>query len=81
MHSNPGDPADLEITPAEMQAMGNLVVARSVAHLAALESTPILGDYHDIESLCRSLREAAPEHGSSLQALLDPLFDDWIPRA
>ena len=81
MHTNPSDPADLEIPPADMQAMGNLVVARSVAHLAAMDATPILGDYTDIEALCRSLREDAPEHGSALDALLDPLFDEWIPRS
>ena len=81
MHTDPSDPANLELSPADMQAMGNQVVARSVAHLAALETTPILGDYTDIEALCRSMREDAPEHGSTLDALLDPLFDEWIPRS
>ncbi len=75
------DLANLELSPADMQAMGNLVVARSVAHLAALEVSPILGDYTDIESLCRSLREDAPEHGTTLEALIDPLLNEWIPRS
>lgn len=75
------DLANLDLSPAAMQAMGNLVVARSVAHLAALENSPILGDYTDIESLCRSLREDAPEHGATLEALIDPLFNEWIPRS
>lgn len=75
------DPANLELSPAEMQAMGNLVVARSVAHLAALDVKPIHGDYSGIEDLCRSMREDAPEHGTALEALLDPLFDEWIPRS
>ncbi|MEO6226273.1 MAG: aminotransferase class V-fold PLP-dependent enzyme [Thermomonas sp.] len=75
------DLADLDLSPADMQTMGHLVVARSVAHLAALETNPILGDYADIEALCRSLREDAPEHGTALDALLDPLFDEWIPRS
>ncbi|MGV8922047.1 MAG: pyridoxal phosphate-dependent decarboxylase family protein [Thermomonas sp.] len=81
MHTESRDPANLDLSPAEMQAMGNLVVARSVAHLAALDEHPILGDYAGIEALCRSLREDAPEHGTTLEALIDPLFDDWIPRS
>lgn len=75
------DRANLDLSPADMQAMGNLVVARSVAHLAALDTNPILGDYTEIESLCRSMREDAPEHGTTLEALIDPLFDDWMPRS
>lgn len=75
------DPANLELTPATMQAMGEAVVTRAVAHLAALPDAPARGDFTDIEALCRSLRESAPEHGSALQALLDPLFDEWIPRS
>ncbi len=77
----PEDPANLELSPADMQAMGNQVMARSVAHLAALEADPILGDYTNIEALCRSLREDAPERGTVLEALLGPLFDQWIPRS
>lgn len=80
-HQTSDDPANLELSTAEMQAMGNLVVARSVAHLAALDATSILGDYNDIEALCRSMREVVPELGTELETLLDPLFDEWIPRA
>jgi aromatic-L-amino-acid decarboxylase len=75
------DPANLELSPATMQAMGEAVVTRAVAHLAALPDMPARGDYTDIEALCRSLRETAPEHGTALNALLDPLFDEWIPRS
>ncbi len=75
------DLANLELSPAEMQAMGEAVLTRSVAHLAALRETPSCGDYTDIEALCRSMRESAPEHGSPLESLLDPLFDEWIPRS
>ena len=73
--------ANLELSPADMQAMGDMVVARSVAHLAALPAMPSCGDYTDIEALCRSMRESAPEHGTDLKTLLDPLFDEWIPRS
>ena len=75
------DLANLELSPTEMQAMGEAVVVRAVAHLAALPEMPCCGDYTDIEALCRSMRESAPEQGTALKALLDPLFDEWIPRS
>ncbi len=78
---NNDDLANLELSPAQMQAMGEAVVTRSVAHMAALPDMPARGDYSDIEAFCRSLREDAPEHGTELDALLDPLFDEWIPRS
>lgn len=81
MTTEPADLANLDLSPADMQAMGNLVVARAVGYLAALETTPILGEYAGIEALCHDLREDAPEHGAALESLLDPLFNDWIPRA
>ena len=81
MHSNDADLANLELSPAHMQAMGEDVLARLVQHLAELGDAPSCGDYAGIEDLCRSLREDAPEHGSALPNLLDPLFNDWIPRS
>lgn len=80
-HDPSPDPANLELSPVDMQAMGHLVVARSGAHLSALDASPILGDYRDIEALCGSLREDAPERGTGLETLLDSLFDEWIPRS
>ncbi len=79
--STKDDPANLALSPAEMQAMGETVVARAVAHLAALPQMPSRGDFTDIEALCRSMREGAPEQGSALEPLLDQLFDEWIPRS
>ncbi|MGB8716234.1 MAG: aminotransferase class V-fold PLP-dependent enzyme [Rhodanobacteraceae bacterium] len=75
------DPANLELSPAQMQAMGEDVVRRAVAHLSDPDAMPIRGDYTGIEALCRSLRERAPEQGAPLDTLLDPLFDEWIPRS
>ncbi len=75
------DLADLELSPAEMQAMGNKVLRRVTAHIEALPDQPSVGDYTGIENLCRGMREAAPEYGAPLEALLDPLFDEWIPRS
>ncbi|MGH8273100.1 MAG: pyridoxal phosphate-dependent decarboxylase family protein [Gammaproteobacteria bacterium] len=73
--------ADLELSPAAMQAMGNEVLQRITAHIAALPDVPSVGDYTGIEALCRAMRESAPEHGTPLDALLDPLFHEWIPRS
>ncbi len=75
------DPANLELTPAQMTAMSEAVVARVVANLAKVSETPSRGDYTDIEALCRSMREDAPENGVALEPLLDQLFNEWIPRS
>ncbi len=75
------DLADLELSPAQMQAMGEAVVTRAVAHLAAVDSMSSCGDFSGIEALCRSLREAVPDRGTALGPLLDQLFDEWIPRS
>jgi aromatic-L-amino-acid decarboxylase len=74
------DPADLELPPAVMRAMGQDVLERVVAHLASLAEQPAAGDVL-AEELCRSMREPAPEQGAALDELLDPLFRDWIPRS
>ena len=74
------DLADLDLSPASMQAMGEAVLTRSVAHLASLGQQPSRGDT-DAAELCRSMREGAPEHGSAIEPLLDQLFDDLIPRS
>jgi aromatic-L-amino-acid decarboxylase len=76
----PNDPADLEIPPDAMRAMGQAVLASVIDHIASLGDQPARGDVA-AEELCRTLREPAPEHGVSLQELLDPLFRDWIPRS
>ena len=73
------DLADLELSPAQMQAMGDTVLTQIVAHLGALPDMPICGDFTGIEALCRSMRESVPEQGAELDTLLAPLFDAWIP--
>lgn len=79
--SHHDDPATLDLSPAQMQAMGEDVLRRVTAHLTALPGMPSHGDYAGIEDLCRTMREAPPETGAPLDALLDPLFDEWIPRS
>lgn len=75
------DLADLDLPPDTMQAMGEAVVTRAVAHLASLADQPSSGDV-DAADLCRALREpSAPETGTALEPLLDQLFDELIPRS
>ena len=75
------DPADLDLAPERMRAMTAAVTQRVVSHLAGLRAAPVCGALAGVESLCRSLREPAPESGTDLDALLDPLFEQWIPRS
>jgi aromatic-L-amino-acid decarboxylase len=63
-----------------MRAMGEAVLARVVAHVASLDAQPARGDV-EAAALCRAMREPAPEHGAPLEALLAPLFEEWIPRS
>lgn len=74
------DPASLEFTPHEMRRMGDAVMGRVVDHLATIGEQPVRGNM-DAASLCRAMREPAPELGAALEPLLDALFDEWIPRS
>jgi len=74
------DPAGLELTADQMQQMGDETLVRIVAHVASLGTQPSRGNV-DAADLCLALREPAPEHGSDLGSLLDPLFNEWIPRS
>jgi aromatic-L-amino-acid decarboxylase len=76
----PDDLASLDLPPDLMRRMGELVVARTVDHLASLPEQPSCGDVQ-AEGFVRTMREPAPEEGSPLETLLDPLFDEWIPRS
>jgi aromatic-L-amino-acid decarboxylase len=76
----PEDPAELELSPEAMRAMGQAVLGRIVEHIASLPEQPACGDVR-AEELCRSLREPVPEAGAPLEELLDPLFHEWIPRS
>ena len=76
----PDDPANLELPPEVMQAMGQAALTRVVDHIASLSDQPACGDVV-AEDLCRSLREPAPEYGVPHEELLEPLFRDWVPRS
>ncbi len=64
-----------------MRAMGEEVLHRVVAHVASLGEQPVRGDLEGAAEFCRALREPAPETGTPLGALLDPLFEEWIPKS
>jgi len=74
------DPANLELTLDDMRRMGDEALARVLEHVASISGQPVRGDVA-AEDLCLAMREPAPEHGSSIEAILDPLFNDWIPRS
>jgi aromatic-L-amino-acid/L-tryptophan decarboxylase len=76
----PPDPANLEFTAEQMRQMGGNVLDRVVAHIASLSDQPAMGDVA-AEAFCRTMREPAPELGEALDAVLDPLFCDYIPRS
>jgi aromatic-L-amino-acid decarboxylase len=63
-----------------MKAMADAVVARCIDHIASAGEQRSCGDV-DAAELCRSMREAAPEQGASLDRMLDQLFRDWVPRS
>jgi len=75
--------ADLELTPAQMQAMADAVVRRCIEHIASLAGQPACGDVDPerVRELCRAMPEPVPENGAALEPLLDALFTDWIPRS
>ena len=80
MHSTESDLASLELTPDQMQAMGEETLARIVSHVGSLGAQPSCGDVN-AEDLCRAMREGPPEAGGALTPLLEQLFDQYIPRS
>src|SRR3954465_5267719 len=71
---------DLEFSREEMRAMADAVLERCIDHIATAGTQPSCGDV-DAAALCRSMREPAPEQGTSLDHLLAPLFREWVPRS
>jgi len=63
--------------------MADEVVARVLGHLEGVRTAPACGDVDPARAaeLCRALREGPPEEGAPLRELLDPLFDEWVPRS
>lgn len=74
------DPANLELAPGDMRAMGRKTLDRAIDHIATLSAQPASGDVR-AEELCRRLREPAPEEGVPIEPLLDRLFDEIVPRS
>jgi len=78
-----GDPAALDRSQEEARALAQAVLDRVLAHLAGLATAPACGDVEPARAaaLCRALREGPPEQGAPIDALLAPLFDEWVPRS
>jgi aromatic-L-amino-acid decarboxylase len=74
------DSPNLEFTPEEMRALIDRTASRIIDHVSTLSKQPASGDVR-AESLCRAMREPAPETPSTIGPLLDGLFGDWIPRS
>ena len=74
------DDADLDFAPSTLRSLLDATSRRVVEHLSTLADQPARGDVR-AEPLCRELREAAPEAGQPLDALLELLFERLIPRS
>lgn len=79
--TDPDDPADLDLSPSVMRALGRRVLDAAVAHLSAVETAPACGDVDDTD-FCRALREPRPpEDGRPLDDLLRLVVDECVPRS
>lgn len=76
------DPANLELSPDEMRALLDETAARVLDHLAHVGEQRSPGDVDPeaARAFCRTMREAVPEDGAALAALLDRYFEEWLPR-
>ncbi len=74
------DPASLELTRDEMQAMARLAADKVIAHLASLDRQPTRGQLPD-QAYLDALREPPPEDAADFAATLDALVDEWVPRS
>jgi aromatic-L-amino-acid/L-tryptophan decarboxylase len=74
------DPADLELPAEVMLSMGQAVLARVIDHIVSLADQKARGDTR-VEDLCRQMREPAPEYGTPIEELLEPMFREWLPRS
>lgn len=74
--------ASLELTMPEMRSMCDDAMRRVMDHLGSIGQQHARGDvtHEDAVSLCRSMREGAPETGSPLAPLLDAYFGEWLPH-
>lgn len=76
----PDDPDSLELDEATMRQMGAAVLDRVIGHLVAIDDAPGCGDL-DAQALCRALRAPAPQEPEALDAILEPYFEQWVPRS
>ena len=75
--------SSLELPIDVMRSMCDVAMKRVLDHLEHVGDQHAGGDVEiaSAQALCRSMREPAPEQGAPLDALLDDLFDKWLPRS
>lgn len=71
---------NLELSPADMQRMGETCLRAIVEHLASLPQSPRVNLENAVE-LARALREPAPQSGADFDALLRFLMQRVIPHS
>ena len=76
----PCRPDSLELSGQDMQDLVEQAMARILPHLASLDRQPAL-DLDGADDLALSLAEPLPRATTSLEALLDLLFERAIPKS
>lgn len=71
---------ELELSPETMRAMIDRAMDRIVAYVGSFSSQPA-ADLSGSAELARTVMESLPERGSDYAALLDLLFDRYLPKS
>jgi len=72
----------LELSVSDLEAMASAIVKRIGAHIATLETLPAAEtDVDALAAFAGTLAEPLPQTPTDLDALLDLLFDEAIPRS
>src|SRR5438552_18207834 len=79
-HNAPRMTYPLEPSAGEMRALVDAAMRRIVAHIESLPSQPA-SNVEGAAEYARTLVEPLPRRGAPLEALLDHLFDDLVPRS
>lgn len=75
------DLPNLDLDPAQMRAMGELVLTRIVNHLESLPHQPAGGRAANGERYSRTHSPPLPELGSDFKELVEELFEEHIPHS
>ncbi|NIP60543.1 MAG: aminotransferase class I/II-fold pyridoxal phosphate-dependent enzyme [Gemmatimonadetes bacterium] len=78
--SSEPSPSSLELSPERFRRIVEEATGRIVSHLEGLDAAPAV-DLEGAEELARSLVEDLPSRGEPLEALLDRLFGEIVPKS